>query len=128
MGKYRSTTLSSSAYITNAGPCLSKCGSRSQRLRTSWNPARPVAHGQHVVLPDKHVDFADHQFAFLVEFDGVEHGEKRVGVFLDLRTLMAVLGVFHGKFVQPELCGIMREFPRAGLFQRDPDEAVGQSR
>jgi hypothetical protein len=87
---------------------------------------RPVAYREHVVLADEHIDFPDEQFTFVVELDGMEHREERIAVLLDLRPLMAVLRVLDGEFVQAELLRHVREFARAGLLQRDPDEAVGQ--
>ena len=104
---------------------LSRCGSRSQRARTSAKP-RSVshAHRQDVIGTDENVDLADVQLVVL-DFDRLQHGEQRVAVLLDLRPLMAVPGIFDGELVQVEFLLHFLELARRRILERDPDEAIG---
>ncbi len=78
---------------------------------------------EHVIAADEHVHLADLQLVAR-HLDGVQHGEDRIAVFLDLGTLVAVVGVLHRQRVQVELVLHLGQLGGVGVPQRHPDEAV----
>ncbi|GAA3046489.1 hypothetical protein GCM10020000_28060 [Streptomyces olivoverticillatus] len=64
------------------------------------------------------------QFGVLDVVDGLEDGEERVVVALQLGPLVGVDSVLHGQRVQAELPGDARELLLRGLVQADPGEAA----
>jgi hypothetical protein len=75
-----------------------------------------------IVAPDKNIHLADMQ-CILAALDGMRHGEQRVAVLLDLRTLMAMTGILHRQLMQPEFMLHGRQFTRTGIDQGHPDKA-----
>ena len=82
-----------------------------------------LPHRQHVVPADEHVHLADLQL-LARHLDGVQHGEQRVAVLLDLGPLVAVVRVLDRQLVQVELVLHLGELGGVGVAQRHPDEAV----
>lgn len=89
-----------------------------------------ISHRNHVVATNEDVDLSDVQRGLFrrVGFEQVKHHEQGVAVFLDLRPLVTVLGVFDGQCVEAELALKLYEFFRRRIKQRDPDEAPGKRR
>ena len=81
-----------------------------------------------VIFADEDVHFADqqlfHAFRRLDPLDRVQHGEQRIAVFFDLRTLMTAPRVVDGEIVQAELLGHLVQLLPRRVDDRDPDEAV----
>ncbi len=59
------------------------------------------------------------------DFDGMHHREQRVAILLQLRTLVAVVRILHGKRMQPELALQVVQLLGKRVEQRHPDEAFG---
>ena len=86
---------------------------------------RPVARRKHEVLADEDVDLADDEVVGRAELHGMQHGEQRVVVLLDLRPLVAVPRILDRQVVQAELLLHLRELFGRRVLQRHPDEAAG---
>jgi hypothetical protein len=91
----------------------------------------PVPHGDDEVPADEHHDLAGvddlagrGQLRVLHVTDGLEHGEQRLPVPLDLRPLVRVHRVLDRQRVQVEQLGDVRELQLGRLVQPQPDEAV----
>src|SRR5579864_1868219 len=89
---------------------------------------RAMTHRQHVARADEQVDLADLELLAPVleldHFGRVQHGEQRIAVFLDLRSLMPFARILDGKLVQAELLRHLVELLSRRLEQRDPDEVI----
>ena len=84
-----------------------------------------VADRQLIVRADEQVQFADLEFAVVVELDRMQHREQRIAVLLDLRPLMPFACILERKLVQPELLAHQLELLGRRVLQRDPHEAFG---
>ncbi len=80
--------------------------------------------GNGVLRADEDRDFTGLQ-VLARRLDHVQHDEERRTVFLDLRPLVAVLGVLDGELMQIEFLLEHRQLGRFGILQRHPDKAIG---
>jgi len=73
--------------------------------------------------PTKNIHLADVDPLFC-RLQRMQHGKQGVPVFLDLRPLVTVVGVFDGQRMQIEFIAHLVQLRRRGIAQGHPDKTI----